>query len=246
VPTFLLPPFVVREVAASLYHDDAGIVRSCHGVERRRAFVEEHAKKICVVLPWNARSLMGTMDRTRVFPSQSETSGGRVGEPPLPTDKVWTKVETGCRDLSKHNPESVRHFDGRVPIAAQLKEQQGLVDLVRQDARGIEYVSALPDCWVWVSNKFLGWKHGGFTTVRDAIAGLCTNSPAVLRSKDLVSEAISDKQFRIVTVSRARFNPRFRGRLLVTAADAKRMHIHAVLCIAMSQPLSDLDDDAFQ
>ena len=217
VPTFLLPPFVAREVAAALYHDDAGIVRSCHGVERRRAFVEAHAERICIVLPWNAKSLMGTMDRTRVFPSQSETSGGRVGEPSPSGARVWTAVESGCRDLAKRHAASVRQFDGRVPIAAQLKEQQGLMNLAKQDTRGIEHVAALPDCWVWVSDGFLGWKHGGFKNVNKAITGLIEDSPTVLVNEDRVSNAIRERQFRIVTVSRARFNPRFRGRLLVTA-----------------------------
>lgn len=72
------------------------------------------------------------------------------------------------------------------------------------------------------------------------------NASDLAGTKELVSAAIADRHVRIVTVSRARFNPRFRGRLLVTAADAKRMLMHAVLRIAMSLPLGELDDRAFQ
>jgi hypothetical protein len=246
IPTFLLPPFVVREVAAARYHGDAGIVRSCNGVAARWAFLVERASRVCIVLPWNARSLMDRMDRTREYPSQSETTGGRVNAPSPTADEVWIEVETRCRELARTHHGSVRRFDGRDPIATCLREQKDLLRLVRQDAHGIEHVAALPDCWVWVSKEFLGWKDTGVWGVNDAIEALGKQAPKVLTEKDRVLAAIHDNHFRIVTVSRARFNPRFRGRLLVTAADAKRMLIHAVLCIAMSTPLHHLGSEAFQ
>jgi len=241
IPTFLLPAFVVREVASALYHEDAGIVRSCHGVAARWQFVEKHVHKICVVLPWNAKTLMSSMDRTRDYPSQSETTGGRLDDRSPAAEDVWRQAETRCLALARRSPESVRRFDGRTPIGTQL-EQKSLLRLVNP----LEHVAAVPDCWVWVSNEFLGWRDSGSMTMDDAIDALKEEAPKVLADENNVAAAIRDKHLRIVTVSRARFNPRFRGRLLVTAADARRMLTHAVLCISTSQSMHSLGDGAFQ
>lgn len=43
---------------------------------------------------------------------------------------------------------------------------------------------------------------------------------------------------RIVTVSRARYNPQFRGRLIVEGSKARKLLLHAALCLGSSQAVS--------
>jgi hypothetical protein len=56
-------------------------------------------------------------------------------------------------------------------------------------------------------------------------------------------QAIRDERIRIVTVSRARFNPRFRGRLIVDGRAARKLLLHAALCVASSKSVHGRDLD---
>ena len=47
-------------------------------------------------------------------------------------------------------------------------------------------------------------------------------------------EALRTEQLRIITVSRARYNPRFRGRLLVTPQSARKLLVHVAMCLSLS------------
>jgi hypothetical protein len=57
--------------------------------------------------------------------------------------------------------------------------------------------------------------------------------------KDLerLGEQLRQDHLRIVTVSRARYNPRFRGRIIADPGAAKDLLLHVTLCIAGSVPL---------
>ena len=139
MPTVLLPKQAVRETAAAHYHDDLSIVRYCHGIAARREVLEKHLDKICLVLPWNASSLMMRMDAHRGFPSQGESAD-------FAADKGNSK--------------------------------QKMLAQIRKD------------------------------------------------------------RIRIVNVSRARFNPRFRGRLVVDGTAARKRLMHAALCVGLSERIA--------
>jgi hypothetical protein len=57
-----------------------------------------------------------------------------------------------------------------------------------------------------------------------------------------LEEMLRRDELRIVSVSRARYNPRFRGRIVASAGSAKRTLIHVALCAAASHPFSDYFD----
>jgi hypothetical protein len=61
---------------------------------------------------------------------------------------------------------------------------------------------------------------------------------------NVLSNRLRRDHLRIVTVSRSRYNPRFRGRIVVDPRSAKRLLLHITLCIAVSVPFEEYDLDA--
>ena len=259
VPTAFLPPQTVRETASALYHDDFNIVRYCHGIAARREVIRDHIGHIGLVLPWNARSIMRRMDLQRAYPSQAETAGGQVKER-LSSDEVWRESLHRLRELSQRRKgtESIRVFDGNEPTApghqaATAREADGeLADLIRA-GRAVSHDStriappSLPDTWVWMSSDLLvpsPARQSGTTRQPDVARGrraLLDIGPEACESQKTMQDHIRDEKIRIVTVSRGRYNPRFRGRMVVDGKAARKRFIHCMLCLAMSETIAGKD-----
>jgi hypothetical protein len=237
-----------------MYHDDPGIVRYCHGIARRRELVEEHIEKVCLVLPWNARSIMDTMDRHRGYPSQGESAGGQVKERLAP-EKAWESCVTECNRLTqlKGGQESIRMFDGKQKLslpAVRKRIPEKLLKVADRQAgekEELERVASLPDCWVWISRDLLGLQHKEPLTIDSWIDEMARVVPQYWRGsreeqekQDAVMlDALRNERIRIVTVSRARYNPRFRGRLIVTPSRARKMLVHIALCLSLSTSVAN-------
>jgi hypothetical protein len=259
IPTLLLHDSLIRERAAALYHDDLGIVQYCHGVERRREFVRDNIGGICLTLPWNARSIMERMDVLRGYPSQAESAGGEV-RARINSEEAWDACLKECRQLTQGSKvaredgrDSVRRFNGNrllsevpanlVPeeLLACAKEMAGQEDLAQ--------VASLPDCWVWVSRGALGVNDGVALTVKRAIRELSRIVPDFCEGADRderLLETLRTDQIRIVTVSRARYNPRFRGRLIVTPKSARKLLVHVALSLVLSEPIDTSKSPVFK
>lgn len=240
IPTVFLPPQAVRETAAALYHDDLSIARYCHGVEARRQVIEDHIDKICLVLPWNAQSIMRRMDFQRAYPSQAESAGGLVPHRP-DHGQVWDKALSRCFELAerKKGRDSVRRFDGRAPFAPTNAHEENLCILLRDFASRHEsavQVSSLPDSWVWVSDGLLS-AEGAKATVPSAVEDIVRTAASIEKSSEKMLRRIREEKVRIVAVSRARYNPRFRGRLVVDGKAARKRFQHAAACISMSEAI---------
>jgi hypothetical protein len=259
VPTVLLPAEAVRETASALYHDDYNIVRYCHGVAARRKVLTESIDRFCLTLPWNARRIMTRMDTNRTFPSQAESAGGRNLARSLTDDELWRRSLLNCLKLTenKHGNESVRKFDGNdsedgLIEALEKKHGYGLEKLAKLSgdfthADPVEPVSSLPDCWIWLSSKALSLDPVGRVDLRRAIGGLVNftldniaanqgdNEQEVREKAERLLTAIRNDEVRILDVSRARYNPRFRGRLVVDEKAARRSLMHATLCVSLSE-----------
>jgi hypothetical protein len=52
-----------------------------------------------------------------------------------------------------------------------------------------------------------------------------------------LSTALSEGEIRVITISRARYNPRFRGRLMVNPNAVKQVLTHVALCLASARSL---------
>jgi len=241
VPTLMLPPAAVRETAAALYHDDLRIARYCNGIAARREKFETAINRICLVLPWNAGSIMRHLDARRAYPSQAESAGGQVKKRKN-GEEIWEESLTDIRRLvaKKAKRPSVRVYDGRRDTEAQDEDHQEVLRHARDLTRE-KFVAApsLPDCWVWLHRDHIATTKQGRISVNRGIRGLISLTSDIGGSDEATLEAIQHSQLRIVNVSRARYNPRFRGRLLIDGKAARRRLLHAVVCLAISEPIID-------
>jgi pimeloyl-ACP methyl ester carboxylesterase len=247
VPTVMLPPAAIRESAAAHYHDDLSVVRYCHGVTARREKMRERMERICLVLPANAASIMRRMDIHRAYPTQAESAGGRVAKRLEHAqdwaDQVWLTSIDRCFDLTRLRDakDSIRMFDGN-PLLAGLESKQvaPLLELAEKQAHEnhLDRVASMPDCWIWIPQKILPSQKSELT-VGTGIDELVRLASYACMSDEAALDAIQDGQIRMVSVSRARYNPRFRGRLIVDGGEARRLLLHAALCVGLSSAVRE-------
>lgn len=245
LPTMLLGDRGIYQRAAMLNHDDLSMARYVQGVRGRAEIVKKRIDRIALVLPWNASHIMSWMDTNRGYPSQAEAPKGQLPSDPMTPDvrepeDSWDKdFETG-RELASSSPLSVRVFDGRRPLfgggrSALVKPE--LRDLARKFMYdpALERVASLPDCWIWMSRECLSARRDPIN-VESGLEFLRTIALLHFTSKSAIDELLRKDELRIITVSRARYNPRFRGRMVVDRKAAGEVLLHAVLCTLASVP----------
>jgi hypothetical protein len=245
IPTILLNPYAVQRRARALHHDDRGIAEYCRGVTRRRENLEERIEQVSIVLPWNADRILKRMDAPHGFPSQAETAVGQMPDEMTPAT-VWAECKASCDALALKHPEGMRVFTGHdlldadhtMPEVAELVKAH-LEAISKKDASvagdSTLRVPSLPDCWIWVSNKFLRAEEETMSheRAREELSKVVAESQA---SDSWLKQSIRKDWVRVVTVSRARYNPRFRGRLVTDLESVKSVLLHAALCIASAEP----------
>jgi hypothetical protein len=259
IPTFMLDEFSIQHRARSLHHDDVGVVEYCRGVKSRAEALVESRPRTTVVIPWNARRIIERVDAKHGHPSQAETAPGRM---PVYTklEDMWTKCLEKCHELvANGNDRTVMVFDGRQPLAAS-REGDGEPTTEAHRARvailnaglqavrdtaveargdGKVRVPSLPDCWIWTSHRFL--KANRTTPVEEITPKFLTAVAKTLSTNTKLADSIRKDEVRMVTVSRARYNPRFRGRIVTDFVSAKTVLLHASLCISASLPIQKFD-----
>jgi hypothetical protein len=241
IPTLLLPPRAVQRRARALYHDDHRIVKYCREVNSR-AEAFGAMERSSLVLPWNAYDLMRLLDPSHRFPSQAEAAVGQIADE-ITVDKVWPKCEETLATLEQKRTGSVRIFDGRHPLenCARLGERATqLIEARRENGESTPLVPSLPDCWLWMTPKFLGC--GDDPTAAEEREALIAS--ALKFGGDNVkglAEELRDDNVRAITVSRARYNPRFRGRLVLNARALQQILTHVALCLAVSFEYPDFE-----
>jgi hypothetical protein len=245
LPTVMLHDSAIRQAAAALYHDDFNIVRYCHGVQARREVIDDHIDRVCLVLPYNARSIIRHLDLYPGYPSQAESAGGGVKERPDP-EAAWSFCEHRCKTLTGKSGgrHSVRSFNGNDRFSRRERDLARLATLAKEytGREDFEHVPSMPDCWIWVARGLLAHTDKEIKT-HDAIHALVPVAREVGENTRTMLQAIRDERIRIVTVSRARFNPRFRGRLIVDGRAARKLLLHAALCVASSKSVHGRDLD---
>jgi hypothetical protein len=205
---------------------------------------------------------MSRMDARRAYPSQAESSGGRV-EQCLTPEQLWQRSLRRCSLLVKKPDgiESVRVFNGNTSQqelrnAVAEKSDHRLAKLAKKmreftRTEEIEALPSLPDNWIWVSSRALSLptaddkRHDAQDAdheMRDGLDGFL-NFARRCDNDEIMLKQIRDDDVRIVNVSRARFNPRFRGRLVVDGKSARKRILHAALCIGLSKSAHREDED---
>jgi hypothetical protein len=252
VPTMLLGRRAVQRRALAQHHDDQRIVEYCRGVADRSRVFEQHKERICLILPWNAKRIMERIDDEDGFPSQSETAVGKMLNQ-VPRLDEWDECMSRCMGLVEDSEDSVKVFDGRDPLRENdpRPDVQALVDIGLRSIyrKGIVpppgtqlRIPAMPDCWIWVAPEFLSPAiYRDPASVRELFNKLTAQvQPKADRT---LEHAIQHDLLRVITVSRARYNPRYRGRLVTDVLSVKSLLLRSALCISAARPFPRFDWD---
>ncbi len=250
VPTVLLDPGAIQQLAAGLHHSDSAIAKYIEGLRRRRGLILDNPERVSLILPWNVQAILENMDAHPGHPSQSEGAGGQMPRRIQPSD-TWKHFRKRCSELAEESPQAIRICDGRLGVrdvsGAPLVDTALLARTARKrlgikdDAHPV--TPSLPDCWVWMSPEFLALDIDETLTVEAARRRLCKIVPDEYDDEKVLGNRLKRDQLRIVTVSRSRYNPRFRGRIVLDPRAAKTLLLHIALCIAVSVRFSDYDLD---
>jgi hypothetical protein len=250
VPTMLLDARAIQERATMLNHDDDGIRTYTHGVLNRQQILFRQAARISVILPWNVEQITKNIDVHPGFPTQAENSGGQM---PIRPDgsKTWSACVANYAQLRNNNhPNAVRVFNWSPPFGNLTDSDTSTVlrEAARKESNGesLQLVPSIPDCWIWMSKRFLEveeddtQQHHAFT-MREAENQLpqAVKRYALPSNDGVLDEMLRHDEVRIVSVSRARYNPRFRGRIVADSANARKLLIHVALCVAAARPFSE-------
>jgi pimeloyl-ACP methyl ester carboxylesterase len=248
VPTVLLNEEAIREHAAVLHHEDSGVVTYIDGLRNRQKLIIDNPERVSLILPWNARTIMEEMDRYSGHPSQSEGAIGQMPTRPDP-EKTWKEFHQRCSNLAGGScPDAVRVCDGRLGLEGggiPALDTSALLRAARKKLRVEEECRpvnpSLPDCWVWMSPEFLHLDDDDPLHIDAARAELCKVVPERYLDPAKLVNPLRRDQLRMITVSRARYNPRFRGRIVAEPKAARDTLLHVTLCIATSVPFIDYD-----
>lgn len=234
VPSVLLDDKSQYQHARALFHEEDSIRTYVRGLSRRRTFVTDRAvtSNISFVIPHDFEHALRFGDPLPGFPSQAETAPGQPNvELRATADDTVARLVDLVEDLNRDGRAVVRVFDPNKYV-----EPEG------------EWVSppatTLPDAWIWAANDLISEYGGPEGEGGDFAWNAFLNLGTTLRTMErterekLLATHARDDRLRVVKVSRARFNPRYMGRLVVEARDIFTVIDHAVTCMESCERLS--------
>ena len=236
----LLDKDAILQHAAVLHHDDLSIARYVDGVQRRYDKIRQlgASGRLTVILPWNVDRTMEQIDEDAGYPSQAESASGELPRS-VTFARNWRAFHRKCRQIVGPEGESaVRIFDGRTPMRERIDNTPHL-NMLLQSAQeqlnidDLRTVPSLPDCWIWVSREFLDLGRRADLSADIARERLCT---VIGNRESRMDEFVRQEDVRIVEVSKARFNPRYRGRIVAQSGAVKQLLLHMTLCVVASDP----------
>jgi len=245
IPSFLLPEIAVQRRAQALFHDDYRMFKYYVENRERSEALLASSRHVVVLLPRPeaAKQIWMTSDSSDGMPSQSESA---VGYLPLEFDKlcVWEEIAAIIARWNESRQEPpIRSFvpDDAFEGCKWLLENEDVGRVLRdlrtwlknspQYARGI-WVNSLPDAWILVDQDLLVDARGdspAFERFLQLMKDLRDREPS-----PAFVDLIRTERVRIITESRARFNPRHRGQLVIDTDVAARVFRHAALALAFS------------
>ncbi len=228
---FLLNHEALLERAAILYHDAAAMERYVRRVEARREFVSKRLSRICLVLSATYADRLVEPEDEFGLPSQAETVGGRGIR--QPKNEIAAANKT-LSDWSKKRVESIRVFDAD-DAGGDAFDMLLEVAAEQLDVAGASRVTSLPDCLLWLDHEDV---RGNPDSIDVAVGQLSTFLSRI--NKKQIGNLSQREALRIVSMSRARFNPRYRGRVMGSQENATlQLLLHAGLCVVGSKPWVD-------
>ena len=156
---------------------------------------------------------------------------GPISEPMSVEERITALRETCLRKTEPlENRHSILIFDGR--------EHTQRLEIDAQS----QLPPSLPDCWLYTTMDFLDITDKA--TAEDAKDALVQKAAEHADKKSTLDQRLREDKLRLITVSRARFNPRFRGRFFASVNGVRAVLVHAGMCLAEVQPYRAFDFDA--
>lgn len=225
LPAALLAERHFAEWGAALHHHDARIQSHAKALRGRAAALNARSRRVTLLLPNKLEQWF--VDGSALFDPQSDTPSGR---------SMVRDVRRGLwRDFSKRWSEGIRElrpdqidkagdgvFDGRERLIRALADWQ-LVD------RAHLTITHLPDVWIAVQGgrgaappgkardresfqqDLVRWAAGLVEELQPGRAKVRKDASDGLSAE--LEEYLEDGRVRVVQVSDAEFNPRYRGRI---------------------------------
>jgi hypothetical protein len=257
LPEVMLDEPTVYDRARAFHYDDMSIASYRRSTARRHDALMKHASQAVVILPWNAKRLVEYLDPWHGFPSQSETAAGYKSSPMRAG--VWPAFLRTLTDFEQQvraggaGRDAVKVFDGRKDLRLNNGMSSAAKALILQQRESAPdhklSVPSLPDCWIWLAPSFFGLGEGAMPTsaamateqfIKRIMSLHTTSSGEPSQDGDQplnISAALRDNEIRVITISRARYNPRYRGRLVVNPNAVKQILTHVALCLASARSL---------
>jgi pimeloyl-ACP methyl ester carboxylesterase len=253
-PAVLLDPATVEERARATHHDELSILRYCAQTAKRSAQIERAKDRVVLLVPWNAERLVRHLDPDHGFPGQSETASGYLTSRTDRASVIWKEFDKRCKEIQRHTSrQAVYQYDGRAahnkppPPSDSWRSRLFEQSLSKATGSGLT-VPSLPDCWILISNRFLESLAGPggpqrreqYSVVTDLARKVSAlNDPNLGEEHDAawntLESSLKNGDVRILSISRARYNPRYRGRLATNLRQAHEVLTHAALCAMLSR-----------
>jgi pimeloyl-ACP methyl ester carboxylesterase len=224
IPTIMLDPDSLRRRAHSLFHDERSIASYCLEVQKRKAAWLANRPNVVVVLPWNVERILVHQDEDHGFASQAESAMGPLRTPLTPKEQI-ERFRAVCGYATQQpNGNAIHIFDGRHQTGCNIDPSSFAPP-------------SLPDCWLYTSRAYLGIPEvKNFAKARDAFVTQTSKFTEMTNEENgeqfgELSRLLRDDDVRLIEVSRARFNPRYRGRRLLNTIPARQVLRHAARCL---------------
>ncbi len=231
LPAAFLHPDYFTQWGAALHHHDVRVQQYAAGLRRRASSLEDLEDRTTLVIPEALQRRFIYL--TAQFDAHSDAPSGR-----MTTEKVRREIWDGFEGSWW---QSIRQFNAGNITKSRDKNLSGkklapkMATLADASEKYVE-VTHLPDVWI-------GVEQGGAISVgsddRDGIhQSFLEGVQRILDGKDSIKKDLELERIRIVQVSGAEFNPRYRGRVDMSETAAKRLLARCAAGLIRSSPMA--------
>jgi pimeloyl-ACP methyl ester carboxylesterase len=235
IPAAFLPPNVFTKWGTGLHHHDLRVQRYALGLRHRRRILREISDRTTLIIPEKLRHWF--VDVSARFEPHSDAPGGRVTDEPE-RRRIW-------REFEKDWWECTRQFQAgaiREPMDDNVSEGTFFADAMGKWIGAADQyldVTHLPDVWIGIhpDSRLLAIRsyqraqahrefvEGTARAIRDIVrvrdGSLKKNENPVAKKK--LEDDLADGLIRVVQISGAEFNPRYRGTMEKRTTPAARL-----------------------
>jgi pimeloyl-ACP methyl ester carboxylesterase len=249
LPAALLAPRRFADWGSALHHHDAQVQVHAKALRIRAAALRKRRERVTLLVP--DKLMQWFVNGSALFDPQSDTPHGRFMER-ADRQRLWTDFECRWRECMRElHPERIDH-----PLPERLDKEDELVDALTawQDVeREHLKITHLPNVWISLDSsmppagvrrrrqfedRFVTWVaqlvselQPGRTDPREDVG----KNSAVRR----LGTQLRDGSVRIVQVSDAELDPRYRGRIESSPGAAIRVLAQCAAGMLRSTPRSD-------